>query len=1114
MNTTNISESKVKSLIKIAVQKHQSGQGDESESLYKTEVAEILQLAVQHQRANRLVEAELLYTQVLEKQPDHPEALYSLGILAQQMGLPETAEQWLSAALQIQPDSVKTWFSLGNLRLVQEQFSQAEKAYRQALVILPDSLPIYNNLGYALQQQGLFDEAINYYQKALELKPDFIEAEANLGNTLHAQGKLASEQQFYYAQLNHKLGVARKKAGDLKTAVIYHKQAIALQPDFLEAYYNLGLALQSQGELEKAIAFYQKLLQLNPNYGEVYLNLGKIYQQQNQFQKAVSAYRQGLKLINPHYAASLATGEDAEILQQVPVTPSIPQGEVIVGKYGFPAIQTVVDHTLNRPFWSVVVTVHNRIDYLLECLANVLAQWQGEEQMEIIVMDDASRTPVFELVNSIGQGIIHYYRNQQNLGLPGNWNAGIALTRGWWVHLLHDDDYTLPGFYSRLQESLEGCSDSVGAAFTGYQNINEKGEVIFHQQVYGQRGIAKNWLQRIGVNNLLNMPAVVIRREAHEQLGVYHPELTYTTDWELYKRIAAVYDWWYEPEILACYRQYANNMTSELLLTGKQMISIRRAIEISESYFPTEYCDEITTQSRSYHFIYCLKSALTPLRALNLTGAWQVLEEALKIDHSPKAIAKLFSWLTQEETTPLRETGYIQKVLGYYQQAIALEPDLSEVYYDLGNILQEQEQLEEAIASYHQALKLNPQNWEIYNRLGQVYQIQNQIAEAISVYRQGLTLLNPHYAKAVAAYQNAAITPEMLVTPPIPQSEITIGAYQFPVIPPVTNPEKSAPFWTVVIPVYNRTNYLLECLASVLVQWSGAEQMEILVIDNGSTPPLFDLVNSIGEGVIRYYRNQQNIGVLPNHNAGISLSRGQWIHVLHDDDCVLPGFYDRLQQSLQGCSDSIGAAFTNFEYFNQKGTVIEKGEVISWFGDHKGIPQNFLQKIGVTCPLQIPAVVIRRLTHEQLGGYHLKLVCAPEWELYKRIAVFYDWWYEPGSLARYRIHSQRQTDDDLSSGILATSIRLGIEISESYLPAEHRADITTQACSYNFNYCLIRVAIPLKTGNVIGALHMLQETLKLDRSPQAIAKLFTWLNQDETAFLRDEIAAKLFAISG
>ncbi|MEH2289745.1 tetratricopeptide repeat protein [Nostoc sp.] len=603
----------------------------------------------------RLLEAEKLYSQVLEKQPDNPEALYGLGMLAQQMGQLQTAEQWLSAASQVQPDSVKTWFSLGNLYLVQEQFPEAEKAYRQALVLLPNSLPIYNNLGYTLQQQGLFEEAVNYYQKALRLKPDFIEAEANLGNALHAQGKLSSNQQIYYAQLNNQLGVARKKAFDLKNAVTCYKQAIALQPNFLEAHYNLALALQEQGKLKEAIASYQKLLELNPKHGEAHLNLGKIYQQLNQDQKAVFAYRQGLKLINPHYAKALATDEDAKIPQQAPVTPSILQKEVIVGQYSFPTIPTVANDISKRPFWSVVITVYNRTDYLLECLVSVLAQWQGE-QMEIIVMDDASTTPVFELVNSIGQGIINYYRNPQNLGLPGNWNAGVALTRGHWVHLLHDDDYILPGFYSRLQESLEGCSDSVGAAFTGYENINEKGEVIFSQQVYGdQQGIAQNWLQIIGISNSLNMPAVVIRREAHEQLGVYHPELTYTSDWEVYKRIASVYDWWYEPQILARYRQHANNVTSELLLSGKQMISIRRAIEISKSYFPTEYSAQITAQSRSHYFLYCLESLIIPLQAGNMAGVWQGLEEALKIDRSPEAVEKLFRWLTQEEAAPLRE---------------------------------------------------------------------------------------------------------------------------------------------------------------------------------------------------------------------------------------------------------------------------------------------------------------------------------------------------------------------------------------------------------------------------------------------------------------------------
>ncbi|MGF1935078.1 MAG: tetratricopeptide repeat protein [Nostoc sp. ChiQUE02] len=663
MNPTKVSECKVKSRTQIAVQKHQSVQGNKAELLYKTEVVEIFQLAFQHQRANRLVEAELLYTQVLEKQPGHHEALYSLGMLAQQMGQPQTAEQWLNAALQIQPDSAKTWFSLGNLRLVQEQFLEAEKAYRQALVLVPDSLPIYNNLGYALQQQRLFEEAIKYYQKALKLKPDFIEAEANLGNALHAQGKLSSEQQLHYAQLNNKLGVARKKAGDLKTAVTYYKQAIALQPDFLEAHYNLGLALQEQSELEEAIptavnyASSKKLLKINPNYGEIYLNLGKIYQEQNNLTEAISAYRQGLKLINPHYTKVIESEQTSEIAQEVSVTPQISQGNVTVGAYQFPAIGLVPDSEKARPFWSVVVTVYNRTDYLLECLTSLLAQWPGEEEMEILLMDNASETPVLEMVNRIGKGVVRCYRNPENIGPVNNMNAGIALSRGKWIHILHDDDCVLPGFYARLKQSLEDCSDSIGAGFTGFEYINGKGEVLSSQEYgYGeQRGIPHDWLWKIGTICIVMLPAVVIRRETFERLGGYYPQLPEIADWEMNKRIASFYDWWYEPGILARYRLHFQRLSTEYWGSSKQPTAFRQAIEIAESYLPSEFCSEITAQARSQYFDGCLESALIPLKAGDIFGAFRIIQETLKLDRSPEAAVKLFAWLTQTEAAPLRE---------------------------------------------------------------------------------------------------------------------------------------------------------------------------------------------------------------------------------------------------------------------------------------------------------------------------------------------------------------------------------------------------------------------------------------------------------------------------
>ncbi|BAZ15627.1 family 2 glycosyl transferase [Calothrix sp. NIES-4071] len=627
--------------------------------IYIKSVYETLQLAIQHHRANRLEQAEQAYRQVLETHPDHPEALHSLGILAQQFGRYQEAENFLSTAQKAQPGSVKVWFSLGNLRSSQGQLKEAEEAYSQAISLKPDAAPLYNNLGYCLQQQGKLDEAIALYQKALHLQPNCIEADVNWGNALHAQGKLSQEKQVHYAQLNRKLGLARKNAGDFNNAIAYYRQAIAMQQDLCETYYNLSIVLQEKGEFEEAIACCHQALKLDTKNWKIYNRLGLIYQQQNNQFEAIALYRQGLNLLNPHYAQAAIAYQGAGTTEEAPVTPPIPQGEVTVGAYQFPMIPAVVDADKPRPFWSVVIPVCNRTDYLLECLASVLVQWPGQEEMEILVVDNASIPPLYELVNSLGRGIIRYYRHPENIGAVGNHNAGIALSRGQWVHVLHDDDCVVPGFYKSLQKSLENCPDSVGVACTGFEYINQQGEAIATGEIvsiYGeQRGIIKDWLYRIGVCGLVTIPAMVVRRTTHERLGGYYPELPEICDWEIFKRYASFCDWWYEPGILARYREHTQKMTYENNLSGKLASAIRHAIEVSDSYFPASIRASLTALARIQNFNYCLQRAAIPLQAGNFTGALSVLQEVIKIDSSPQALANLFAWLTQEEVAPLRE---------------------------------------------------------------------------------------------------------------------------------------------------------------------------------------------------------------------------------------------------------------------------------------------------------------------------------------------------------------------------------------------------------------------------------------------------------------------------
>ncbi|MBF2065166.1 MAG: glycosyltransferase [Calothrix sp. C42_A2020_038] len=396
---------------------------------------------------------------------------------------------------------------------------------------------------------------------------------------------------------------------------------------------------------------------------------------------------------------------------------------------------------------------------------------------------------------------------------------------------------------------------------------------------------------------------------------------------------------------------------------------------------------------------------------------------------------------------------------------------------------------------------------ERYFELGKIYHQQNQFEKAGAAYQQWLKLINPRYKQAVEAAHEVEMAQE--VTPLIPETEVTVGDYQFPAIPPVADSE-TRPFWSVVITVYNRTEYLFECLNSVLAQWPG-EEMEILVMDNASDTPIFEIVNSIGKGVVRYYRNPENVSPVRNMNAGIALSRGHWIHVLHDDDSVLPGFYAQLQQSLEGCTNSVGAAFTSFEYINEKGEVLSE-QRCGYDDGQKGIATDWLSKIGVMCIVMLSAVVIRRTTLERLGAYHPQLPEIADWEMDKRIAAHYDWWYEGTTLARYRLHTQRLSNEYWSSWRQVAAFRRAIEMSESYLPTQHRTEITAKASLHYFNTCLVRLSKILKTEDISTAFRLLQEILTLDRSPQAAMNLFVWLTYKEAAPLREEIVSRFLSI--
>lgn len=243
-----------------------------------------------------------------------------------------------------------------------------------------------------------------------------------------------------------------------------------------------------------------------------------------------------------------------------------------------------------QPLWTVALPVHNpRPDHLRSALRSVLDQDPGPRTMEVIVVDDASTSvDVRVLVESIATDRVRYVRNDVPLGLAGNWNRCIELAAGQLVHLLHQDDRVLPGFYDRLGRPFAQRSDLVGA-FCRTSGVDDDGNVLWTQLPDGvDPGIIGDLVVREAELHRMHCPAVVVRRSTYVELGGYRTDMAYCTDWDFMKRMASLGPVWHEPLALAHWRVHSGQTTTALTRSGQDLAERERSIEDSMSFLPAE----------------------------------------------------------------------------------------------------------------------------------------------------------------------------------------------------------------------------------------------------------------------------------------------------------------------------------------------------------------------------------------------------------------------------------------------------------------------------------------------------------------------------------------------
>ena len=252
------------------------------------------------------------------------------------------------------------------------------------------------------------------------------------------------------------------------------------------------------------------------------------------------------------------------------------------------------------------------------------------------------------------------------------------------------------------------------------------------------------------------------------------------------------------------------------------------------------------------------------------------------------------------------------------------------------------------------------------------------------------------------------------------------------------------PTWSVMIPTFNCADLLQHTLKSVLQQDLGPNQMQIEVIDDHSTKDDPEkIVNELGHGRVKFFRQPTNQGLCKNFNTCIRRSRGELVHILHGDDLVEPGFYNRVSEAAKIHGESCSLYATRSRMINNYGEQIAVSKNISELNS----PSNVVGDLFFENNLYTPAIVVRRTAYEKFGGFNEMLSHTADWEMWVRIIALGNGILIDEVLTTYRFTPVNDT---------SRLIRTGANLTECLITADCFAKLSNEFQRNRFQGALVQ----------------------------------------------------------
>ena len=226
-----------------------------------------------------------------------------------------------------------------------------------------------------------------------------------------------------------------------------------------------------------------------------------------------------------------------------------------------------------QPLVSVCIPAYNNAAYIKETIDAILHQTY--KNLELVICDDKSTDDTIAVIEAIDDARIRLYKNEQNLGMSGNWNNCLSKCTGEYIKLICADDLLTENALELEVKALEEHPEAVlvesdttlldldGKAKGSYKRYDPHGK----NGLYDGKKIARDGLF---VKNYFGAPlANTFRRSILEKLGGFDTDYHYILDYDFWVRAACLGQVYIIHEPLNFFRVRNDSNTGEVMAGDK-----------------------------------------------------------------------------------------------------------------------------------------------------------------------------------------------------------------------------------------------------------------------------------------------------------------------------------------------------------------------------------------------------------------------------------------------------------------------------------------------------------------------------------------------------------------